>query len=98
MTRKASASQSLAQSNLNAYFASTKPPGPMTFEVGARVGYTRYFLKQTGVPGTDPMWHQRGKVQSVADPIVTVEWDDGTIGRVHSANLAIPGPNTRWCE
>lgn len=91
-------SRKLSRGDLDAYFASTKPPGPMTFEVGARVGYTRYFLRQTCVPGTDPMWRQRGKVQSMEDYIVTVEWDDGTIGRVHSANLATPGPNTRWCE
>jgi hypothetical protein len=97
MTKK---TDDLERQNLDAYFRSTKAPGPLETMVDREVAYTRYFLKQIGVPATDPMWRQRGIVKEVRDDrFALVQWNDGEEPRlVATSNLAHPGPNLRFCE
>lgn len=84
--------------DLDAYFKSRKPPGPLDVGVGDQVAYTRYFLKSIGVYCTDPSWSRRGEVLEVRGPLALVRWSDGCDERVSRANLAYPGPNLRFAE
>jgi hypothetical protein len=85
--------------NEQVYFINRKPPGPISLNVGDRVSYTRYFLKVIGIPATHEMWCRRGIVVEIKDWCVYVLWEGEKepIG-VRSDNLAIPGPNLRFCE
>lgn len=89
------------KSNRDAYFATRKAPGPLKVEVGERVAYTRYFLKQIGVGPTDDMWRRRGEVKSLHanGRWASVLWDgDEEPTNVALCNLAKPGPNLRFNE
>ncbi len=86
------------RANREAYFRTTPPWPPLDARPGDRVGYTRRFLVSIGVTVTDPMWQQLGTVVETRDPFVVVRWDDASETTVHAVNLAIPGPNLRWCE
>jgi hypothetical protein len=94
--------KSLAQQNLDAYFRTTKAPGPLEgAAVGDKVSYTRYFLKQLCVGATDPMWHKRGTIVALraGTTLVNVLWDGETEPRpIQLSCLAKPGPNLRFCE
>ena len=82
-----------------AYFRSRRAPGPISLKVGDRVSYTRYFLKSIGAEATSDLWRRRGVVTEVGSWCVYVKWDgeDEPKG-VRSENLALPGPNLRFCE
>lgn len=88
--------------DLDAYFRSTKAPGPLAVEPGQEVGYTRYFCKQMNLSATDPTWRQRGKVtrRHETNPNwVYVRWNGETEDQLVGTHvLAKPGPNLRWCE
>lgn len=107
-------SDNLARANRDAYFRSTKPNQPWDIKAGTRVAYARYWLKAIGCSPTDPMWFERGtSLGTDRHGITRVRWDnDRDLPReawtwtfwgrpcsyVHSANLAKPGPNMRFCE
>ena len=95
-----SRSSSLAQkSDLDAYFRSTKPRGPLDVKVGEEVAWTRYSLLQIGAGATDPMWGQRGRVVELRPPWALVEWDGEEKPRlVSTTTLAYPTANPRFCE
>jgi hypothetical protein len=96
--RAATRVDELARGNRDAYFRSTKAPGPLDVAVGELVAYARYFLLQTGADAVDDRWHWRGTVVELRAPWVLVRSSDGTETLVHPANLARPGPNLRFCE
>jgi hypothetical protein len=90
--------KSVAASNLDAYFRSTKAPGPLEVKVGDRVARTRYFLKQLGLPPGDDAWKDRGTVLEIrGNNIVSVKWDSREEPTsILTSNLAFPGPNLRF--
>ena len=92
----------LARGNRDAYFRTTKAPGPLDCKVGDEVGYTRYFCLQLGLDATDPTWGQRGTVTRLhaTNPRwVYVRWaGEAEESLVGTHALARPGPNLRWCE
>ena len=69
------------------------------FKIGDRVGFSRKFLKNTGVQATDPMWRLHGVVVGKQKPnIVRVKFDGEESPRsVAAANLAKPG-TLPYCE
>lgn len=91
----------LAASNRDAYFRSTKAPGPIAgLKVGETVAYTDYFCRQIGSGPTDPMNRARGKVISLHENGVWAEvrWAGEDAPRhVALQHLARPGANTRYC-
>lgn len=100
-------STSFADSNLNAYFRSTKRPGPLDVRPGDVVGFTRYHCLQLGLSPTDSMWSLRGTVIELrgapsedGKPVwAFIQFEGEDAPRcVARGNLAIPGPNLRWCE
>ena len=91
--------RSAGPSNRDAYFRSTKAPGPLDVKVGDRVAWTRYCCKQIGIGVTDPMWGQRGEVKELRGPWVLVKWDDeDEPSLTSSTTLAFPTANLRFCE
>jgi hypothetical protein len=94
----------LERGNRDAYFRSTKPPGPLPFEAfaGHVVGYARYSLRAMGLGPTDPLWTRRGHVVRAHETVATwvyIRWDDDPEPEVASTSaLAVVGPNTRWCD
>ncbi len=89
------------KSNLDAYFATRKTPGPW-IPRSVTVAYSRYFLKCIGVSATDPMWFRRGTIVSGDERMVYVLWHDWKPGdipvMVALANLATPGANRRFAD
>lgn len=74
---------------------------------GGKVAYSVGFLKSIFEPPTSPMCHARGTVVSIADlgstKLATVDWEadweaDDFPQRVNIANLAIVGPNSKFCQ
>lgn len=61
----------------------------MVVVVGARVRYTRRFLKSILEPPTGPAWHQRGTVVAVSR-FVSVKWDGDDEPRGASAEVLEP--------
>lgn len=70
---------------------------------GDKVAYSVGFLKSIFEPPTSPMCHARGTVVRIKDlgstKLATVDWGaDGFPARVNVANLAIVGPNSKFCQ
>lgn len=70
---------------------------------GDKVAYSVQFLKSIFEPPTSPMCHARGTVASIMDlgstKLATVDWGtDEFPPRVNVANLAIVGPNSKFCQ
>ena len=75
----------------DAYFRTTKNPGPLDVKVDERVAYTRYFLMQVAGGPTDPMWFMRGTVVELGSPWCKVLWDgDDKPTTVSTTALAHP--------
>lgn len=101
MTKKA---DDLARANRDAYFRSHWTNGKRTapeLVVGDVVAYSRYFLMQIGAEPTDPMWFRLGEVVRLLPELGWVEvcWDDDLeLVLIAGSNLALPGPNLRYCD
>ena len=110
MSRKMSQAQAneVARGNLDAYFKTTKPNGPLAYKTGDRVTYARYFLKATGEPATGERWFSRGVLAETPHPTLDdrfamVHWDGHPAAvAVNTCNLALDprhhGMNMRHAE
>tara|TARA_R110002096_G_scaffold66682_2_gene162219 strand:- start:34708 stop:34941 length:234 start_codon:yes stop_codon:yes gene_type:complete len=72
------------------------------FKPGDKVAYTWMFLESIGMSHSE-MGHWRGKVLSVTPRfgvglIIEVQWEPDNIMKVLDSNLAIVGPNMRFCK
>ena len=70
---------------------------------GDRVAYSVQFLKSIFEGPTSPMCHARGTITGITDlgstKLATVDWGcDEFPKKVNVANLAIVGPNRRFCN
>jgi len=89
------------------YFGYARKPGPLALTVGARVCYTRYFLRQMGDGPTSDAARRQGVVTEVNPPnttlphMVRVRWDDREdsvlISTTCLGNLA-QANSPRWCD
>ena len=86
--------------DLDSYFRSNKPWGPLHVEVGDRVGFTRYTLRTMLGNGMSRLWILMGTVVEERPPFhVLIRWDDeGELQLVHRSALAFRGANRRWCD
>lgn len=81
------------------YHLGTRYP-QQTFEVGDKVGYARYFIKQLGVAPTDRMWSREGVVVEVVDGgFLGIKWRDNPtiIEPIHAQNVAKVG-TAAWAD
>jgi hypothetical protein len=70
---------------------------------GDKVAYSVGFLKSIFEPPTSPMCHARGTITGILDlgstKIASVDWGtDEFPKKANIANLAIVGPNSKFCQ
>ncbi len=66
-------------------------------EINTRVAFSVQFLKSIGMSHSY-IAQLRGVVKSVSNDIAVVKWDDEVEQRIHVNNLAVVGPNTKFCQ
>jgi hypothetical protein len=74
----------------------------MKFKAGDKVAWSVQYLESIGMTLSDAA-HERGVVVSVDEnrntpDLIVVRWEDGYEGRTIEPNLAIIGPNARFCK
>jgi hypothetical protein len=73
------------------------------FSLGDQVAYSIQFLKSIFEPPTSPMCHARGVIRKLVPlgqtTLAEVDWGADVLpSRVNTENLAIVGPNIKFCN